>query len=220
MVTVSGFDLVKFATLESTQTYLRKHIKKICQNTVVIAKNQSQGVGRCNTAWLCFEGCLCFSIAYKKDLKYDFQKHVLGCICDILVKQYNIDVFIKWPNDIFVQCRKVCGVLIDRVDEYYLIGIGINLRGQNEVYKSIKQLSNCEIDDDAFLESFLAKLQCEEKPLDYYKFSDKIYFDNKELQFCIVKGGNLILEDTDRVQYTFNENDYSYDIKECKICKK
>ncbi|KAM0676676.1 hypothetical protein BDAP_002790 [Binucleata daphniae] len=217
MKIISGFKILEFDCIDSTQLYSMKNIES---NRVVIAKNQTRGIGRSNTSWLCFDGCLCISITYKCKLAYNFQKYVLNCICEILQNKYKISAFTKWPNDIYIETSKICGVLIDRIDSYYVIGIGVNIKGKNEAYKSIKEITGIDICKYEFLECLLQNLTSNKTMKDYYRFGKNIYYDDTILKYKAVNDNVLVLTDENMKEYTFDECEWSYDIIQSKITKK
>lgn len=60
------------------------------------------------------------------------------CVCRVLEKMFGVNCFIKWVNDIYIEDRKVCGILTEgRVDASkgcitaFVVGIGINLVTSN-----------------------------------------------------------------------------------------
>lgn len=98
--------------------------------------NQTSGRGQYGNAWnIIAHQNLAYTIAVAtKNINLSdifFNYHTAIIIKDFLANMTQEEVKIKWPNDIIINQKKVCGVLIERKkikDQlYFIIGIGINL---------------------------------------------------------------------------------------------
>jgi len=105
------------------------------QPLAIIAREQFSGVGQNSKTWVSPKGGIWLSAAYpifSKEFTSQIFSLSLGIkICEML-RQKNINVFLKWPNDIFIGSRKLIGFLprvITRGKEiiYVRIGIGMNV---------------------------------------------------------------------------------------------
>jgi len=109
-------------------------------NLWVVAHEQTAGRGRRGREWVSEPGNLFCSLLLKLDvsvadaaqLSFVASLAVRDTLADILS---NDDIVrCKWPNDILIQGRKVCGILLESAGvsaaqpEYVIIGIGINLK--------------------------------------------------------------------------------------------
>jgi BirA family biotin operon repressor/biotin-[acetyl-CoA-carboxylase] ligase len=94
---------------------------------------------------------------------------------------FNVTPQIKWPNDIWVDGKKICGILIqnafrgDMVD-YSLVGIGINVNNDiadeiKDIAISLKQKLNKEIDLESFFLTFTLNYSSGCSIEEYKKFS-------------------------------------------------
>ena len=100
----------------------------------VISKFQTKGRGRLGNKWFGKKGNIFFTLKiYSK--KNQKSIHELGMLTSLLIVQtikkfVKNKVFLKWPNDIFIDNKKVGGVLVENNIEnnnnYCLIGVGIN----------------------------------------------------------------------------------------------
>ncbi|MDP3935397.1 MAG: biotin--[acetyl-CoA-carboxylase] ligase [Alphaproteobacteria bacterium] len=121
-------------SIESTQTDARLGIASTDRPFVVMANMQTNGYGKFERAWESFIGN--FSATFAIDLSiqhYDFGKiPMLICIklCELLSKlsRYQAEFQVKWPNDILLNKKKIGGILIEKVDCTFLVGIGLNLK--------------------------------------------------------------------------------------------
>ncbi len=113
--------IIKFDTLESTQDLALQ--KK--QECAIIANKQTKGRGRFDRRWESIEGNLLASIVIKADISQIFAL-VMGISVAITdaIKAGQI----KWPNDILINNKKVCGILIEKgCDDFYVIGVVLNV---------------------------------------------------------------------------------------------
>ena len=105
------------------------------EGTIVIAETQTAGRGRLNRKWFSPKGGLYFSILFRPKLK---AKEIIKlvfvaglAVAEVLHENYGLNVETKWPNDVLVNGRKVCGILSemktkDERVNYAVIGVGIN----------------------------------------------------------------------------------------------
>jgi BirA family biotin operon repressor/biotin-[acetyl-CoA-carboxylase] ligase len=127
--------LIWFDSIDSTQDYIKSHIKELMDDTCVLSNIQTKGRGRYGHVWFSSlkEG-LYFSIL-KKNLHIEPSSLVVGVSLFKTIKTlYDIRAFIKWPNDIYVlleKPRKVAGILVEKIKENTIIGIGVNLNQED-----------------------------------------------------------------------------------------
>lgn len=108
------------------------------EGTVVICEEMSYGRGRLGRKWVAGRGGLWFTIVLKPKMIKSLQLLTLiagTSVVKTLKELYNLDVSVKWPNDVLLSGRKLCGVLIearleaDRVN-YVLVGVGVNVNNE------------------------------------------------------------------------------------------
>ena len=130
---MSGFHVVKFKQIDSTNNYLKNSYKLLNNFTFVVAEFQSKGKGRNDRVWSSEEGQnLMFSFLIKdQDLLKKFSALSIISAVEVakLLEDYQIkDVSIKWPNDVLIGDKKVCGILLEgQILEYLVVGIGLNV---------------------------------------------------------------------------------------------
>ena len=103
---------------------------------VVISDMQTKGRGRYGNNWISRKGNVFCSIYKKvknhKDI-YDAQFKSLRIVKKYLAKSgiQNSIIKIKKPNDILIDCKKICGILVESIrykkNLYLIVGIGLNL---------------------------------------------------------------------------------------------
>lgn len=100
--------------------------------TVVVSDTQTAGRGRLGRTWLSLSGQgLWFSVRLEGLIKGLVFAAALA-VRDAIDRAPN--VAIKWPNDILVNKKKVCGILAEHRDGISVLGIGINVHQQPDAF--------------------------------------------------------------------------------------
>lgn len=133
-----GQRLDYFPCLDSTNTYLKEAAAKAAPyGTVAVADRQTAGKGRLGRSWSSPTGCSVYmSYLLRPDIA-PVHASRLTLVAALATARAIEDVTglsagIKWPNDIVINKRKVCGILtemsadMDRI-ESVVIGIGVNV---------------------------------------------------------------------------------------------
>jgi BirA family biotin operon repressor/biotin-[acetyl-CoA-carboxylase] ligase len=103
---------------------------------VIIAEQQSGGVGRMGRAWVSPSGGIWITIVLKPHVPVDhiFMITMAGSIAvaRAIRKEFDLGALIKWPNDIFIGSKKVAGLLLELSAEadvvhHCLLSIGIDV---------------------------------------------------------------------------------------------
>lgn len=132
-----GMKIILLKSTDSTNNELKRLARiNIESGTVVCAYSQTTGKGRFGRQWQSDNGGLYFSFILRADLPpSDIASITLSAgyaVCLAIREYTGLDAKIKWPNDIIIENRKVCGILTemaaqsDRMD-YLITGIGINV---------------------------------------------------------------------------------------------
>lgn len=130
---MSGFHVVKFKQIDSTNNYLKNSYKLLNNFTFVVTDYQTNGKGRNDRVWSSEEGKnLMFSFLIKDQgllKKFSALSIISAVEVAKLLEEYHLkDVSIKWPNDVLVGDKKVCGILLEgQILEYLVVGIGLNV---------------------------------------------------------------------------------------------
>jgi BirA family biotin operon repressor/biotin-[acetyl-CoA-carboxylase] ligase len=127
-------------TIDSTNRYLSEQVRagSIELPALLVATAQTSGVGRGSNKWYSPSGCLMFSLAIPLDdsdstlLPLQFGYAVANAIEPISQAK----PLIKWPNDVFIGGKKVCGILIEAIPKndaspyntrsVAVVGVGLN----------------------------------------------------------------------------------------------
>jgi BirA family transcriptional regulator, biotin operon repressor / biotin---[acetyl-CoA-carboxylase] ligase len=151
---------IKFKSVKSTNDIAHMLIKK--KNigpTIILSEKQTKGRGTMGKKWISKKGNLFLSIYFDMTKKkIDFKKFaVLNAylLKNILVKKFSNKIKIKWPNDLLIEKKKICGILQETVinegRKFLIVGIGINTnldpKNGSFLSTSLKQITNKNIDN-------------------------------------------------------------------------
>ena len=98
--------------------------------------NQTKGRGQYGNSWENLpEKNLAYSFALKtkninvSDTCFNFYTAIL--VRDFIANLTKTEVKIKWPNDLILKNKKICGMLFEKSKNYFVVGIGINILQEN-----------------------------------------------------------------------------------------
>ena len=231
--------IVHIDETDSTNRWLKDH----GEGTMVVATDyQTAGKGCGSNAWESERGKnLTFSMLIHPDgiaarEQFHITEVVSVALCRTLQPYIYNKVEIKWPNDIYVGDRKLCGILIENrlqgnVIVDCIIGIGLNVNQRvflsdapNPV--SMYQLTGQELDRDELLKAFIENLDqewqnktngSEYRELLYRKGKDGLYED-KTGRFVarladVLPDGRLLLVDEEGKERTYAFKEVSFIIE-------
>lgn len=177
------------------------------KNTVFIAKRQSGGKGRFDRKFCSQEGGIYLSYLYKENLPLNEVKFVTPCAAVAVAKtleKRGVSPKIKWVNDLYLNGKKICGILSEskissKSAGSVIVGIGINVNTEN---------FPCELTDKAsslFLESG-EKYDLNGVVSDLIHALDALYDEIRKKSFleeyrlrCLLKGKKLLFKDKEYV---------------------
>ena len=159
---------------DSTNNVLLGHIPDYDNLSVVAAVNQTAGRGQRGNRWISAPGDnLTFSLLLKPERLPAREVMAITCLATLAVRDTlrgeGVPVVIKWPNDIYVGKRKICGMLVENGlagpdIAWSVVGIGINLNQTQfpgEVLNpiSLKRLTGRSYALEPFLEKVCGELE-------------------------------------------------------------
>lgn len=124
--------LIKFEEINSTNDYFKEN-RDIQDWDTVYAVRQSGGRGRNGKKWVSSEGGAWFTTVIKENKSISMQEYiklplVVGTALLKSIEEIGLqEVKLKWPNDIYIKDKKVCGILVEKSGENFIVGIGINV---------------------------------------------------------------------------------------------
>jgi BirA family biotin operon repressor/biotin-[acetyl-CoA-carboxylase] ligase len=129
--------VVEYETVDSTQEEVKRLIQagSIFNRTAVIAKIQTLGRGRLDRKWNSMDGNLHFTGLISGFEGVQYLPILTAISVHFALKKLSIKIKIqlKWPNDILINEQKVCGILIEKLGNNALFGIGCNLVNHPEI---------------------------------------------------------------------------------------
>ena len=100
--------------------------------TVCSAERQRRGRGRMpGRRWENGDAAILFTLILRRDsvrAAYPLTQLLALALCRRLEGAYGVPVRIKWPNDVLADSRKIAGILVETQGEFYLAGIGLNVK--------------------------------------------------------------------------------------------
>ena len=134
-----GEPTIVLDTIDSTNDYLKRIAGTSIEGTVVLAKQQVRGRGRRGRSWISGASSLTFSFLLKQRAALIMPLMTLGPAIVIAeeMEKKGVPTRIKWPNDLYINRRKIGGILVETVkmksgEQAGVVGIGINVQGSVE----------------------------------------------------------------------------------------
>ncbi|OPY30068.1 MAG: putative biotin ligase [Methanocella sp. PtaU1.Bin125] len=174
-----GRRVVHLNTTGSTNTVARQMAEEgVEEGTVVIAETQTRGKGRLGRKWITKPGGVWMSVILKPDIG---PAHAAGITLLAAVsvtkalREAGAEAVIKWPNDVLVSDKKICGILTEMSAEtdavsFIVLGIGVNVNNDPplETATSLKAELGHEVNRVKFVQSLLESLE-----EDYLTFKER-----------------------------------------------
>ena len=136
--------ILSLKSVDSTQKYLKKLIKKdnIKLPVAVVAKIQTDGIGSRDNSWDGLDGNLFLSFALNvnnlpKDLKIESASIYFSYLLKEILESFSSKVWIKWPNDFYINDKKIGGMITHIVDNKLICGVGLNLVNAPKGFESL-----------------------------------------------------------------------------------
>lgn len=158
------------ATLPSTNTRLKEAAKQgALHGTVCLAETQTAGKGRLGRSWFSPPGRgLWVSVLVKPAMPMERWPHLTLAAALAMAKAVEKQAAkpaIKWPNDLVLEGKKICGILLEMGPDFVIVGTGLNLRPGSypeelkDKAASLEELSGRPADRDTILADYLLYLE-------------------------------------------------------------
>ncbi len=139
-----GWTIFEYESLASTNGSASQFLSEIEDHSLILAHSQTQGRGRLQRQWLSPRaGNLYLSFVLKRGLK-SAERPNLSQVAALSVADTlslnNLPAKIKWPNDVQVKGKKICGILAEGAHDKEpaaIIGIGLNVNMPAELLATI-----------------------------------------------------------------------------------
>ena len=209
---------------DSTNTRAKEYAKSGGEaGSVFLAKSQTKGRGRRGRAWISpNEGNIYFSILLRPNIstqEASMLTLVMGYAISLAIEEETgLLVQIKWPNDLVIAGKKVCGILTEmsakmQSVEYVVIGAGVNV-GMESVAPEIQDVATslklenakkANVDEDISIQKLFACI------LQKFQEQYEIFLEDRDLR-SICKGYNDRLVNVGR-EVVILEKDKEYTAK-------
>jgi len=174
--------ILSFESLPSTQLYLKALLKDRTVEVplAVIAHEQTEGIGSRNNSWSSHKGNLFVSFALAleelpQDLKLESASIYFSQILKDTLDFFGSKVIVKWPNDLYLENKKVAGMITNIVGDKLICGLGVNLQKHSDEFGHL----DVEVDQNNLLKKYFANIE--------KKLSWKQVFSKYKLEFQINK---------------------------------
>ena len=166
-----GKEIYYFPELKSTNIIAKEkalhRAEGIDEGTLIIAEKQSAGKGRLGREWFSPAGGIWLSIILYPQLSPSYISRITLMTAVAAVKAIKvctqIESQIKWPNDILINEKKVCGILTEMSAEldiinWVVVGIGINVNIDHREFPEDIQENTISLKEASDKEVLLVKL--------------------------------------------------------------
>jgi BirA family biotin operon repressor/biotin-[acetyl-CoA-carboxylase] ligase len=130
----TGYRIISLGSVDSTNAEaLRQAAKGAADRTVVVAETQTAGRGRLDRRWHSPPGTgMYFSVILRPEDAVSLNLVPLAAGVSVVYairETCGVEAKIKWPNDVQINGKKVCGILCEAVEagKIIIVGVGINL---------------------------------------------------------------------------------------------
>lgn len=136
MFDIGNFKFIHLSEVDSTNVYAKSLISNgKTDNFIIVADIQTNGkTTKSNSFWESPAGNLYFTMAVRIGKEYKKFSHLLSFLTALSlvesvksISKPDINIKIKWPNDVLLNVKKLSGILIEQEGDYSIIGIGVNI---------------------------------------------------------------------------------------------
>ena len=154
--------IIRLEKVDSTHTYLKDYIKEngFESSLCVVTNNQTNGIGSRGNSWQGAKGNLFFSFVLRQselpcDLPLQSTSIYFSFILRNILKQFGSNVWLKWPNDFYINDKKIGGTITSMSKDLIFCGIGINIVNIDEKFGKL----DIDLNKELLLESYLNELK-------------------------------------------------------------
>ena len=162
-----------FPEIGSTMDAARELAEKgVGEGTVVIAEAQTRGRGRLSREWLSPEGGIYFTLILRPRISPAYAPRInlmaAVAMAATIRKLFGLKAEVKWPNDVLIAGKKVCGILAEmdaEMDVVNFVNVGIGINANISVTRfektatSLKDALGREISRKEFLGALLTEIE-------------------------------------------------------------
>ena len=154
--------IIKLKEIDSTHRYIKDYILEngYTEPLCVSCDFQTQGVGSRGNSWIGKKGNIFFSFVVEKsflpdDLPLQSCSIYFSYLLKIILKDMGSSLWLKWPNDFYVDNKKIGGTITTASKDLIYCGIGINIQNVNEDFGKL----DIKVNIDNMLKNYFFKLE-------------------------------------------------------------
>ena len=170
--------IIKLNEVDSTHTYLKDYIKAngYEESLCILSDYQTNGIGSRGNSWTGVKGNLFFSFVINKkelpeDLPIQSASIYFSYILKTILKENSSKIWLKWPNDFYIDDKKIGGTITTVSNDLIYCGIGLNLISVNKDFGKL----DININPDFILKCYFESVK--------YKTSWKQIFSEFKIEF-------------------------------------
>lgn len=190
-------EIIYFDSIDSTQTFLINQIEndKLKAPIAILADHQKNGIGSRDNSWIGVKGNFFVSFALPldclpSDLPLASASIYFGSIMSEILKNINDKVWLKWPNDLYVDKNKIGGVITKKTKDNLVCGIGINILNNSDNYATLGSY----IEPKILLDLYLKKIEKFPKWKQVFSKVQLEFHKSKSFYLNIEKYQDIILD--------------------------
>ena len=130
-----GQRVIYYPSLTSTMEVAKREAQQgVAEGTIIIADEQTAGKGRMKRLWLSPRGSIALSVILYPDVAYLPSLVMLASLAVVhsIEAVTGLKAQVKWPNDVLINGKKVCGILVEsevrrNTVNFAILGIGVNV---------------------------------------------------------------------------------------------
>lgn len=126
-----SFKILEYDVLDSTNDECKRLISENKSDKyLVIAKEQTSGRGRYERNWSSPPNAGLYASWILQELNVRLELvpiYAAYCVASRLTNLLSREIKVKWPNDIYINNKKIGGVLVEKHKDIYIVGVGLNL---------------------------------------------------------------------------------------------
>ena len=154
--------IIKLEEVDSTHRYIKDYILENSYKEPLCAFTdyQTRGIGSRGNSWIGKKGNLFFSFVVDKnylpeDLPMQSSSIYFSFILKLILKDLDSSVWLKWPNDFYINEKKIGGTITTVSKDLIYCGIGLNLKNVSDDFGKL----DIDVDVEDILKSYFSKLE-------------------------------------------------------------
>jgi len=197
-------------SVDSTQKYLKELLlkQKVNPPYAVVSNRQTDGIGSRDNSWSGMDGNLFLSFTIHldelpNDLKLESSSIYFSYLLQKTLFELNSKVWLKWPNDFYINDLKIGGMITNIVGNSLICGVGLNLVNSPDGFATL----DIEIAREKLLEKYFTNIEKKilwkqvfsKYKLEFYR-NQKFFTHNNSLRISLDKAtlesdGSIIVND-------------------------